>query len=153
MHSILPPPPDVRKVQLSAANEVIRTVHSNQIVGTENVNPVQQETISNLITTFIGDYIGACFPEYREKWLVQAIGNATFPSTLQAIIDDSLIINRKYIFLQLGGNQIRSVSKMIVYKQLLAVILALRERQAESHIFVVGVLPRPIKTCRQNHWL
>ena len=41
--------------------------------------------ISNLNTTLVGDYISAAFPQYNEKWLVQAIGNAMFASTQQSM--------------------------------------------------------------------
>ena len=106
---------------------------------------MQQTHITNLNTTIIGDYIAAVYPEYQDKWLVQAIGNATFSSTLDAIVKDSLIINRKNIFLQLGGNQVRTSNKSSVHKQMLAVIIAIRKTNPEARIFVVGVLPWPIE--------
>ena len=101
-------------------------------------------TISNLNTTLIGDYISAVFPEYHATWLVQAFGNVTFQSVLDMIIKDELIIERKYILPQLGGNQMRSATKQGVFKSLLEVIIAIRDKNDDSRIFIIPVLPRPV---------
>ena len=130
IRSILPPPPDKRIVQFQH-----NQIQQNQVPILQASKPastevkVQQIHITNLNTTLIGDYIAAVYPEYQDKWLVQVIGNATFNSTLDAIIKENLIINRKYIFLQLGGNQVRTSNKSNVHKQLLAVIVAIRQTQ------------------------
>ena len=116
--------------------------------------------ISNLNTTLIGDYVSVVFPEYHDKWLVQVFGNATFQSTLDNIIAEKIIVNRKYVFIQLGGNQLRTSSKENVFKSLLSVVLAIRDKNADARIFVVGVLPCPIENTSAkplimffNRWL
>ena len=157
----LPPPPDIRRVEIaSEADPALPSSqpHSQfsleqQVIPEQRQEPITVQPkragsrieISNLNTTLIGDYISAVFPEYDSKWLVQAIGNATFASTFDNIMSDNIIVNRKYIFLQLGGNQIRSANKESVFNALLKVVLAIREKNKESRVFVVGVLPCPVE--------
>ena len=62
--------------------------------------------ISNQNTMIIGDYIAVVFPEFQAQWLVQAIGNATFQSMVDLICHEAIILKHRYIFIQLGGNQI-----------------------------------------------
>ena len=130
----LPPPPDVRKVLLKNNADIRKPIQTTRQDVTEQqlqvahqlllVINIQRLCISNLNTTLIGDYISVAFPEYHQKWLVQAFGNATFQSTLDFIILEKILVNRRYIFLQLGGNQLRSSNKQSVFKNLLSVILA-----------------------------
>ena len=49
-----------------------------------------------------------------------------------------------YIFVQLGGNQLMLATKQSVYKQVLALILAIRQVNPQTRFFIVGVLLRPI---------
>ena len=69
----------------------------------------QNVQISSANTTLIGDYISTVFPEHSSKWLVQAQGNVTFTSVLNLIQENLITVDRKYVFLQLGGNQLRTV--------------------------------------------
>ena len=153
---ILPLPPDVRKVKMKNAGSGIVQCHPHgeQIRSTQDAQEVfgvaklvaspPKLEISNLNTMLIGDYMSVVFPEYHATWLVQAFRNAMFQSVLDMIIKDKLIIDKRYIFLQLGGNQIRSVNKQKVFKDLLEVIWAIRDKNSESRIFVVPVLPRAV---------
>ena len=122
-------------------------------------SPLKTE-ISNLKTTLIGDYVSVVFPEYHPKWLVQAFGNAMLKSTLDGIIKEKIMVNRKYMFIQLGGNHIRSTTKDTVFKEILSVVIAIRDKNAEAWIFVVAVLPRLVENDNVkpyivvfNHWL
>ena len=93
-------------------------------------------------TTLIGDYTSVVFDEFDTKWLVQAQGNATFGSTLALVRDGMINIEKRYIFLQLGGNQVRSLQQDKLYSYMLDLVVAIREKSPESHIFVIGVLPK-----------
>ena len=111
-------------------------------------------------TTLIGDYVATIFPEHSNKWLVQAMGNATFASILQLIKEDLVTVDRQYVFIQLGGNQIRMANYDLVFQSLVNLVVAVRERRPDSRIFVIGVLPRPIDNaeakpyiCRINRWI
>ena len=110
-------------------------------------------------TTLIGDYISVALLNSR-SWLVQVFGNATFQSTTDKIIEQSLTVDKKYIFLQIGGNQIRSASKHSTFNQLLKTVTAVRQYNHDCKIFVVGVLPRPVENesakpfiIKFNRWL
>ena len=147
----LPPPPDVRRVEWKDKEQQRNRKQGNTEastaprVDTSGQSLPPRPEISNLNTTLIGDYISVIYPEYHQKWLVQAFGNATFQSTLDAIIQEKVIVNRRYIFLQLGGNQIRMTDKEGFFKALLSVVLAIRDKNPECHIFVAGILPRPVE--------
>ena len=101
MFSILPPPPDRRQVVL--ANGSMESLHSNhgEVADstTENANSAKQGNskirISRENTTIIGDYSSLCFPEYHEKWAVQAQGNAMLTSTLVLIKEKLLDVNKR----------------------------------------------------------
>ena len=139
IQKILPPPADVRKVEVRqpAAMEIPKWMRtdvppqpSEFSMGTRcqlNKGPAQANmTISNLNTTLIGDYVAATLSEYDEKWLVQVFGNATFASILEMIHKDKLIINRRYIFIQLGGNQIRTSTTSSMLRVMMEMVMALR---------------------------
>ena len=92
---VLPPPPDVRNV-----------VMTSQVV-TQSV----VETVSSGNTTVIGDYVAAAFQQHDRKWLVQATGNATIQSTILGIRNNKITMDRHYIFIILGHNQIQTAEK------------------------------------------
>ena len=116
--------------------------------------------ISWLNTTLIGDYVMAVFPEHSNKWLVQAKGNATFESTLEAIQQQLLIVDRQYIFFQLGGNQVRSADSNKMFTWVSNLVLAVREQSPNSSIYFISILPRPVDNhhvkpfiVKANRWL
>ena len=100
--------------------------------------------ISCANTTLIGDYTSVKFSSLDPRWLVQAQGNATLASTLALIKDGMIAVDRWYIFLQLGGNQVRSADKQKIYSQVLDIVVAIGNKNANSHIYFVAVLPRII---------
>ena len=166
---ILPPPPDTRRVLMvhpphksHEAQQIEQIQHSPQ-QALQSTQAQQQErkiSISAHNTMLIGDYISAVFPADLQLMLVQAIGNATFQSTADLICADAIQVCHRYIFLQLGGNQIRSMDKEKVFKAALTVVIAIRERSPESRIFMLGVLPKPVENdsakvhiMKFNRWL
>ena len=97
--------------------------------------------ISPQNTTLIGDYTSVAMTN-DSKWLVQAQGNATFSSTLTFVKDGMLIMDRKYIFFQLGGNQVRGLDSFNMHSVMLELVITIRNANPESRIFFIGVLPR-----------
>ena len=115
-------------------------------------------TASN--TTLIGDYTSVVFTAMDSKWLVQAQGNAMFASTLALIKDHMLITDRRYVFFQLGGNQVCSSDRNKLFSQILDIVVTVRESNPLLHIFFIGVLPRIVDNedikpfiVRFNRWL
>ena len=177
VRSILLPPPDIRKVELKQAPEELQmpqwmlvdvpeqqkefgVLHQKQQKIEERKKLANQPEIMNLNTTLIGDYTATVFPEYNVKWLVQATGNATFASVVDAINDGSLVVERRYIFIMLGGNQLRSADKTKVFRSVMELVVAIRDKSKESRIFIISVLPRPVDNqevkpllVKFNRWL
>ena len=104
----------------------------------------QQAEITRDNTTLIGDYIVAGFPQWDAKWLVQATGNTTFESVLADIISGKIIVDRKYVFILLGHNQIRTSTKSSIKWSIFNCIEQIRIINAQSRIFFVSLLPRPV---------
>ena len=98
--------------------------------------------ISCANTTLIGDYTSVVFLPMDTKWLVQAQDNATFSSTLALVNDGMIAVGRRYIFIQLGGNQVRFAEKPKIYSWVLDLVVKIRERNPTCKIFFLGVLPR-----------
>ena len=91
---------------------------------------------------------------------MQVQGNATLGSTLALIKDQMLEIQRRYIFIQLGGNQVRSADRVKIYSQVLELVVAICNKSPDSRIFFIGVLPRIVDNCdikpfivKFNRWL
>ena len=143
IRTILPPPPDVRKVEYkNRLSPVSKPAWMDADVpepvpefgvggplqsrlggvresGQQKIQVKQkqmkQPDITNLNTTLIGDYTATVYPQYNVKWLVQATGNATFKSTIEAVKSGNIVVDRKYIFIQLGGNQLRTADKTVSF--------------------------------------
>ena len=121
---------------------------------------VKKPEISSANTTLIGDYIATVFPEYSKTWLVQAQGNATFDSVVSCIEQELVMVDRKYIFIHLGGNQILSADNEKVFNRLVKIIMAIRQHNSQCYVYFLGVLPKPIdnENCKTsiakfNRWL
>ena len=173
----MPPPPDDRRVVFGESQEKERNIqlveqlrHIPVVneVGTSVVPEKQQERpslnnkleISCANTTLIGDYISTIFPEYQRKWLVQASGNATFASVLAAIQEGLITVDRRYVFFQLGGNQIRTASADSMFENAVKLVTAVRDRKLDARIFFIGILPRPVDNefvkpliMKANRWM
>ena len=188
--NILPPPPDRRNVVLQqqvntdrSNQHLVTNLHMKydtnpSVMNTQRANdpqgghadstarttvqqPLHQKLeISSANTTLIGDYVSAVFPEFQAKWLVQCQGNATFESTLKQIKEGLITVDRRYIFFQLGGNQIMSADANNVFTNLLNLVVTARECNEHCRIYFAGVLPRPIDNesakpliAKFNRWL
>ena len=157
--SILPPPPDIRKVVLQNISNKgdVTTIHTPHKPREASAKKME---ISALNTTLVGDYIASVFPEYSSKWLVQAQGNATFASVVEAIQQDVVTVDRRYVFFQLGGNQIRSADAHNTFNNVLNLVAMVRNRKADSRIYFIAVLPRPVENdqvkvlvMKSNRWI
>ena len=156
MTNILPPPPDVRNViidqpaschrqKFQAETETVSIRHIEPSLKHQAVAGSSRKLeISCANTTLIGDYTSVVFSSADARWLVQAQGNATLSSTLALIHDGILAIDRCYIFIQLGGNQVRSAEKGTVYSKVLDLVVAIRNKNPQSRIYFITVLPRVI---------
>ena len=152
IHSILPPPPDRRLVQVHQPTATISTPDiGSAVLGLEqetienprqSTNMVKNTDITASNTTLIGDYMSVVFAAMDSKWLVQAQGNATFASTLALIKDNMLITDRRYIFFQLGGNQVCTSDRSKLFSLILDIVVTVRQNNPMSRIFFIGVLPR-----------
>ena len=173
--SILPPPPDVRNVVIRnperySIPEWMNTdvppqpleFGTSTTASTVNTRQVHKQdvTISNCNTTLIGDYTAVAFPDFQSKWFVQATGTATFTSVTSQIRQGDIAVNRKYIFIALGANQIRTAEGELEFQWILNLVVAIRERNNDSRIFITGVLPRPVENLaakplitKLNRWL
>ena len=163
--SILPPPPDKRLVELTSHPMVFPNKDSSQ--AWSSISPqlpeqvVKREIdISPENTTLIGDYTSVVFANTDTKWLIQSQGNATFSSTLALIKDHMLVVNKRYVFFQQGGNQVRTAECTKLYSQILEIVVEVRCHNPHSRIYFIGVLPRVIDNddikpfiVRFNHWL
>ena len=70
------------------------------------------------------------------------------------------MVNRQYVFFQLGGNQIRSNDYGNVFQAVLDLVVMVRESNALAKIFFIAVLPRPVENeqaknlvMKTNRWL
>ena len=171
---MLPQPPDIRWVEVRSDAELEqRQVHQptvdrmqqmalQQLTATVDAQKLQrrQVEISRENTVLIGDYTSVAFSVNDTKWLVQSQGNATLASMLALIKDDILIVDRKYLFFQLGGNQLRTAMKQKIYATLLDMVVLLRDKNPQCGIYFIGVLPRVVDNLevkplimRFNQWL
>ena len=71
-----------------------------------------------------------------------------------------LIVDRRYVFFHLGGNQVRTSERNKLYSQILDIVVTVRQSNPLSRIFFIGVLPRLVDNedikpfiVRFNHWL
>ena len=102
------------------------------------------EVVSSGNTTIIGDYIPTCYSMHDRKWLVQAKGNETLDSVYQAIVQKSITVDRHYIFLMVGHNQVHALFKTQVMHKYQAVVTLIRNINGHAKIFVATLLPRPV---------
>ena len=181
VRNILPPPPDRRQVvlkeqtsDLNLNQKLIQQLTAKQTSSSEVQDPrgqghvmekrqpteARKLEISSANTTLIGDYISTVFPQFQSKWLVQACGNATFGSTLEAIQQCLITVDRRYVFFQLGGNQIRTACADSLFNNVSNLVAAVRDKCIDSRIYFIGILPRPIDNqevkpliMKANRWL
>ena len=163
---ILPPPPDIRNVIISPenileANRVTYEVpYSMQPSKVPNPDPpgvtqtniqmlgrLQQnsrEVISNLNTTIIGDYVVAAFHSNDSKWLVQSFGNATIEYLINGVKTGTITVARRYVFIVIGHNQIWSLSKQQIIRQVLELAVAIKNNNSDCRIYFSALIPRPV---------
>ena len=176
--SLLPAPPDVRKVvarkpltsmelpswaRMDTHTAPVEFGVANQQQLDVNVAAASRTALPQITsanTTLIGGYISTVFPDYHAQWLIQSQGNATFESVLEGIKDESITIMRKYIFFELGSNQIRSADRVKIFQWILNLVVAVREKNKDARIHFLGILPRPVENqeakpyiTRANRWM
>ena len=149
---VLPLPPDVRNVILMQQNLSAMLpdwLKEDQPSNKEQFAvPVQSNVqqinkmVSSGNTTLIGDYIAASFPVHDKKWLIQASGNATIGFIIQAIKEDNITVDRRYIFITVGHNQVRSITRGEINNYFTQLIQVIRKKNAQCKIFVTMLLPR-----------
>ena len=165
VHSFqLPPPPDIREVVVKDSGKLPDWLQDDSLVkDTFGIIPTQspavirpevhsttvsavtvKEVISSGNTTLIGDYSASTFEKHDPKWLVQSFGNATWQSTLKMIRDKVIVVDRHYIFLSMGGNQLVLANKANTYQNLLSVVQMILSLNSTAKLFVISILPRPI---------
>ena len=147
MREDVPEQPREFGIATAASNKHVATSLPRGDAGTWNSATSGQQNrpvISCENTTIIGDYSATVFPEYCQKWLVQAIGNNTFGSVTEAIKKGEIAVNRKYIFIALGGNQVRTCNVDMAFNIVLDLTVTIREKNPDSRLFIVAVLPRPV---------
>ena len=79
-----------------------------------SANDGTDQVISPYNTTLIGDYIATAFKGTDNKWLVQATGNAMFQSVIRDVEHDTIKVDKKYIFIALGHNQLHTLNKGVI---------------------------------------
>ena len=163
LRRFLPSLPDQHKVVLSsqpiheAVHPVQCSVHTqelrslvNQVMHQLNTEPVltivnsAREVISSENMTIIGDYITGCFNDTDKKWKVQVQGNAMLQSLVWALQHDELDVQKRYVFLLVGHNQLLTATKGIVTDYVLELISEVRAKNQGMRIFFSAILPRPI---------
>ena len=110
-------------------------------VGIAKPQVLPKETINKNNTTIIGDYVAGAFSVSDSKWLVQAFGNATFESIMEKIQQHEIIVDRKYIFIILGHNQLWSSTKKGLGDAVLQLVLAIHQRNVGCRIYFSALLP------------
>ena len=139
---------DIPQVQEEFGVERSGQQHTTEKTSTsqDRSPPAKQDVqISCLNTTLIGDFTAAAFSDFDTKWLVQSAGNATFESITKGVNEGSILVDRKYVFLAVGANQVRSGERNKIFQQVLELVVAIRERNKDSRIFFTGILPRPVE--------
>ena len=165
----LPPPPDKRRViQAQSARQTFYEVpdflkdgspsvevHHQQVqsVVREILQELRQghDTVRNRSlqigphnTTLIGDYVTSVYQGPDNKWLVQSLGNATWNTVIQGIMNGSIVVNFRYMFLMVGHNQVLSAKKSEIIQVIHDTVQKIRSINLEARIFVCSLLPRPI---------
>ena len=151
-HKVLPLPLDVRNMILTQENLSAMLpdwLKEDQPSNLEHFavpaqNKVQHinEMVSSGNTMLIRDYIAALFPMHDKKWLIQASGNATIGSITEAIKDGNITVDRRYIFITVGHNQVRTITRAEINHSILQLVQVIRRKNAQCKIFVTTLLPR-----------
>ena len=115
-----------------------------QQVAADITQLVQKLIISLENTTVIGDYVTAAFTTNDGKWLVQSHGTATFQSVIKQIAEQQIVVDKRYVFLVLGHNQLRSVTRSLLLDFVYTLVANIRHVNQQARIYFNAVLPRPI---------
>ena len=125
-HRIFPPLPDVRKVVFDQQN---------------SQDTKCKEVVSSGNTTIIGDYVATTSQQHDRKWLVQATGNVTFQSTLLAIQEGTITLDRHYIFVVIGHNQLQMAQNSQLGHVVEEFLKFIRSKNVAAKIFINALLP------------
>ena len=73
--------------------------------------PINLQPLGNICpqnTTLIMDKYGKCFTNPDSKWLIQIFGKTVFQTITNRVISGEISVQRRYIFIMIGGNQVQS---------------------------------------------
>ena len=168
----LPALPDVRKVVLDERKVGEVTLHNmiQQIPQTQHTSIKQvvaevmvqiniqstssdtvmehcnkaKEVISLSNTTIISDYVVGCFSTRDKKWKVQGARNDTLQSIAWKMQHDCLDVQKQYIFILLGHNQLWTQTKGTINDAVTEIVQEIRACNLAAWIFFRALLPRPI---------
>ena len=123
--------------------QVVRQLQHEQQVWSLVTN-IAKETISRANTTIIGDYVLGCYKNDDSKWVVQCMGNATLQSVVLSLQHNNLDVQKRYIFILIGHNQIMSSTKGTVADAVAEIVQEIRFKNQSARIYFAAILPRPI---------
>ena len=92
----------------------------------------------------IGDYVAMVFDRFNSKWLVQVTGNSMVQSVISVIHNKQITVDRRYIFVVLGHNQLHMAERAVVGDMFQELIGLIRDLSPIARIFVSALLPRPV---------
>ena len=79
---------------------------------------------------------------------------------MEKIKNKIITVDRKYIFFELGANQVRTVSAELVEKWILDLVITVRDLNKHCKMYFVGVLLHPVENeeikpyiMKFNRWL
>ena len=98
--------------------------------------------ITALNTTLIGDKTIQNFVNPDPKWLIQCIPSLTFSELKEKIEDNSIDIQKRYIFILVGGNDFGTYTKMEVWQHVKMIAYAIFSRNPVAKVFWSGILPQ-----------
>ena len=94
-------------------------------------------------TTIIGDFTIDGFVNPDSKWLVQSFSKAVLKTIPNRIENNQIQVQHRYVFLGVDANQVFRATRAGTFQQIKVLITAIRNRNQNGKIFMVGVLPRP----------
>ena len=105
--------------------------------------------ISPCNTTIMGDAVVGSFCNPDSKWLVQCFPQANIKTLCNRVKSGEAIVNRRYLFVMIGANQVFRAIKSSTYQELKMLIQQIRIINNQAKIFICGVLPHPLHA--KNH--
>ena len=92
-------------------------------------NRALNDNISSANTTLIGDQVANSFKIHDVKWLVQAEDRATVGSVMKNIQDDTYTCQRRYVFINIGHNQLDMAHRNTIKPMFQSLIKLIRDKK------------------------